>query len=107
MHALSSLAGFRRQGKAPALPVLVTDLREPLTSNLTGCGCMVIEVWGDAHQWNWSALAGLEVILALRNPSSDFSRKTALAIRDAHPRDLTSIDWSAPYGEQMSSVMPL
>jgi hypothetical protein len=106
MHALSSLAGFRRQGKAPALPVFVTDLREPFTSNLTGCGCMVIEVW-QGPDWNWSALAGLEVILAWRNPSSDFSRKTALAIRDANPRDLTSIDWSAPYGEQMSSVMPL
>jgi hypothetical protein len=107
MRTLSDLAVYRKQGRAPALPVFVSDIREPFKSNLTGCGCMVIEVWGDAPQWNWSALAGLEVILALRNPSSDFSRKTALAIRDAHPRDLTSIDWSAPYGEQMSSVLPL
>jgi hypothetical protein len=106
MRALSSLAVSRKQGRAPALPVFVTDLREPFTSNLTGCGCMVIEVW-QGPDWNWSALAGLEVILAWRNPSSDFSRKTALAIRDARPRDLTSMDWDAPYGEQRSSVMPL
>jgi hypothetical protein len=70
MHALSSLAGFRRQGRAPALPVLVTDLREPFTS-------------------------------------ADWAKTLALAIRDAHPRDLTSMDWSAPYGEQRSTVMPL
>jgi type 1 fimbria pilin len=106
MHALSSLAGFRRQGRAPALPVLVTDLREPFTSNLTGCGAMVIEVWKDAHAWNWSALAGLEVILAFRDPSSDWAKGLALAIRDARPRDLTCIDWSSPMGERMSSVMP-
>ncbi len=107
MHALSDLGSYRRQGRAPQLPVLVTDLREPFTSNLTGCGAMVIEVWGKADTWNWAALAGLEVILAFRDPTSDFSRSIALAIRDAHPRELTCIDWTAPYGERLSSVMPL
>ena len=42
MQTLSDLAKARGQGKAPALPVFVSDLASPFRENLAGSGAMVL-----------------------------------------------------------------
>jgi hypothetical protein len=107
MPRLSDLAAERARGRSPVLPVLVSDLGEPFAANLAGAGAWVLPVWGDAKGWNWPPVCGLDVILALRDPGSAWSRDLALAIREARPRRLTVIDWSAPLGERLSPTLPV
>ena len=79
MPTLSDLARLRAQGKAPALPVFVTRNRT-LARNAEAIGAFVIDNPGD-----WSALAGLDVIVEGVSP------ETAVAIRGARPRRLQSL----------------
>lgn len=107
MPRLSDLTDVRRSGRAPALPVVVSDLGEPFAANLAGAGAWLLPVYGEAATWDWSPLCGLDVILALRSPSSPWSRDLALTIRAARPRRLRVIDWTAPMGERLAAMLPV
>lgn len=106
MRELSDLGALRAQGKAPVLPVYVTDLRGPFAANMRDVGCMVIRLRPESPSWNWTPLAGLAVIMAFDAPASRYALDVARAIKAAQPRWLRVIDWTAPAGEQWSPVMP-
>ena len=107
MPRLSDLADVRCSGRAPALPVVVSDLGEPFAANLAGAGAWLLPVYGEAATWDWSPLCGLDVILALRAPASAWSRELARVVREARPRRMQCIDWSAPCGERLAAMLPV
>lgn len=106
MRELSELGALRSQGKSPQLPVYVTDLRGPFADNLRDVGCFVIRLWRESESWDWTPVAGLEVIMAFHAPASRYALDVARAIKRARPRWLRVIDWTAPHGEQWSPIMP-
>jgi hypothetical protein len=84
MRMLSDLRRLRSQGKAPILPVFVTD-NHIFAANMTSIGAFVVR----PHDADWRPLSGLEVILCFRQPD-DF-RDLAMSIRAARPRRLRSL----------------
>ena len=89
MPTLSDLRHMRQQGKAPALPVVVTANR-CLARNLESIGAIVLRPLSDA---DWRPLSGLEVLL------DGVPRDVALAIRAVRPRRLRAIH------EQLSVIL--
>ena len=109
MHApfeLRQLAGLRGIGRSPELPVYLSDLGRQFADNLACCGCLVVPLRDGAEQWDWTPIAGLEVILAFRCPASGWAREVAVAVKQSRPRWLRVIDWTAPRGERYSPVVP-
>ena len=104
---LTDLAGYRAQGRAPELPVFISDFGRVFGENLTGAGSLVIPVWDlqAATTWDWSPIAGLEVLLALRDAASARARMFARALKAHSPRGLYCIDWTARPGERLSTSM--
>jgi hypothetical protein len=100
LQTLSDLAGLRRRGQSPALPVFVTDIGT-LAHNLREIGAMVVWATTDAPKWDWRPVAGLEVILALGWTYRDLAER----VKDANPRRLLAVDWSAPTGERLTAVI--
>jgi hypothetical protein len=100
LQTLSDLGHLRRRGQSPALPVFVTDIGS-LAHNLREIGAMVVWATPDSKNWDWRPVAGLEVILAL-----GFTyRELAERVRDANPRRLLAVDWSAPTGERLTATI--
>lgn len=105
---LTSLSTYRAQGRAPDLPVFLSDLGQPFAGNLTGSGALVIPLWDlqAASLLDWSPIAGLEVMLALRDPTSTNAHLFARSVKAHSPRAFYVFDWSAPWGERISAMMP-
>ena len=80
---LGRLRLYRRAGQAPSLPVFVTHNWQ-LSTNMEQAGVMAIRVKPDDARQEWSAVAGLDVILAI--PEAPVWFALAKAIRDANPR---------------------
>ena len=105
--SLPALAAARAAGVAPGLPVFVTDMGL-FARNVAGAGAWVVAVAPGADAWDWSPLAGLEVILMFNDPTTPDARRVAVTVRDVgRPRRLTVYDPSAPFGERLSAVMPV
>jgi hypothetical protein len=105
---LTTLGTYRAQGRAPDLPVFLSDLGQTFAGNLTDSGALVIPLWGlqAATAWDWSSIAGLEVMLALRDPTSAKACMFARSVKAHSPRALYVFDWAAPLGERISAMMP-
>lgn len=79
---LRQLADLRRLGKAPGLPVFITDNWQ-FARQIRELGALAI-VPND--ECNWAPLAGMDVILAF--PDWPENTVKMRAIRDANPRRL-------------------
>jgi hypothetical protein len=100
LQTLSDLGHLRRRGQSPALPVFVTDIGS-LAQNLREIGAMVVWATPDSKNWDWRPVAGLEVVLAL-----GFTyRELAAKVKEANPRRLLAVDWSAPTGERLTATV--
>lgn len=81
---LRALAELRRRGRAPELPVFVTDMQR-FQRNMDGVGALVI--WTDLNTVrDWTPLIGLEVYVMLRNGYSDAGARLIEAVRACEPR---------------------
>ena len=84
---LQLLAELRSRGQAPELPVWITN-NATMRVNLTAAGMLAIPVRSDDWELDWSALAGLDVVLAVSFIDTPVGTRLAVAIRDAQPRRL-------------------
>lgn len=103
-YELRALADLRRQGRAPELAVFVTD-DWPWAKRLGDeVGVLAIRVCNARdHAHDWSPLAGLWTLVALRRPASAELTDFCSAILRANPWRLTTFDgersalvWQAP-----------
>ena len=84
---LQMLGELRASGKAPTLPVWITNNRV-LAANIARCGALAIVVVSDHWECDWSALAGLDVILATSFYATPVGTRLCVAIRECRPRRL-------------------
>lgn len=84
---LQMLAKLRARGEAPTLEVWITNNRM-LARNLTNAGLLAIIVVSDHWECDWSALAGLDVVISTTFENSPAGTRLAVAIREHHPDSL-------------------
>src|SRR5688572_13906460 len=84
---LALLAWYRSRGQAPELTAFITDLGETFVNNIREAGAPAVRAWNleEAAMWNWSCVAGLDVILAIRDPSSLAAILFARVLKAASP----------------------
>lgn len=101
------LVELRAGGQAPELPVWLTN-SAMLKRNLTEAGCLVIPVVSDQWACDWSALAGLDVIVAVSFYATPVGTRLMLAVRDQSPRRFRAfvIDGRDGYFTTMTKTPP-
>ncbi len=76
---------LRAYGKSPALPIFVTD-NWVFNGNMERMGALSIMVRPQNSSENWDAVAGMDVILCVKE--TEEIRPLVRAVRDARPRRL-------------------
>lgn len=100
---LRLLENLRSNGQAPKLPVWVVNDRD-FAHRLMDSGELAILVVSDHWACDWSAIAGLCVIIHTSFEATPVGTRLAVAIRNAKPRSLET--WQPGRGFSTMAMAP-
>jgi len=103
-YDLYQLGEIRAQGRSPGLPVMLSAMGGEFAQNLTAVGAVVIPIWHESPEWDWSPLAGLAVLIVPRE-TPDWLWALFQSVREARPRWVRVYDSTAPMGERITALL--